>query len=105
MALQITKPLDQHIEEVITNIDLLTSDKIYTKYPLTKQINNNSRFQELILSDSTTTKEGLEIQVSYNWIKSIREVGKSAKQAALEADSVFELRKIEQDYKNLLTTL
>ncbi len=92
-------------DQVTEEINNLTSSKIYDKYSLITQINNNARLSELILLDSANTPEADEIRSSVNWINSIRDVGKAAKQAILTSTLVDNIEHIKEDYKLLLETL
>jgi hypothetical protein len=77
MAFTITKPLAEHIKEYTLKVNQIASDRITTKYPVYKQL-NNARTVEAVMMNA--------------WIDDVRAMAQVAKLAINAASSITEVR-------------
>jgi hypothetical protein len=84
------------------DINILTSQTIYTKYPAHTQDNMSVRYLELMKLETTfspTSQEALDIQSAWNWIKSVKNINHTTVALIQTALDILEIRKIEEDFK------
>lgn len=114
MALIITKPLVDYKKETIDNINKLTQDTIYAKYPQHTQANLQAQWSNLVFLDAQLgagiftnqiSPEGLIIQAAWNWIKSVRDINHIATNNIQLAISVPDILTIVKDYKIKLASM
>ena len=77
MAFAIKRPIEQHQQEAIEEINKLASDRILSRYPVYKQL-NNSRTNEAI--------------TMWPWIDNIRDLAKVAKNAVMVANNITAIK-------------
>lgn len=90
MAFLITKPLEAHKQEAITEINTLAGDKITALYPLYKQLN---------------VARTANAQVMYDWIDSIRLLSNTTNDGIALAETVSAIRVLESQFSEQLDLL
>lgn len=105
MAFAITKPLQQHKDDAIADINDEAGKRILARYPLHKQANMTTRAIELQSLNMMDSAEWADIGAAWDWIKSIIKLSNTHNGNVDSSTDVVSIRSEVAEFKQILETV